>query len=254
VELDQPSAVSHQSRGMLRQLLGVGSLGIMSFAGRTSSTGSWMFGPSAAPSQAELGPVPLSVLLGGASNDSGGGDKAGRGSLEQANGGGGGTGGGGLVRIGSGGQLDESSPAVLTQLQPQDDQESVGGESLRRSSCSGSMPQMSAPLPAGDSVSMSAASGRGAAAAQMHGSLRGGPISGTTPKQGSWHGSGSRRLFRSRNGSLSARERLFKGLRVRMGAACGVMPAGVDVRSSGVFELAKGARAVGFSWASYAPF
>lgn len=57
--------------------------------------------------------------------------------------------------------------------------------------------------------------------------------------------SSGRRLFPFSRGSardsLALRERLFSGLLVRMGVATGLVPAGIDVHASGVFEVAKGA-------------
>lgn len=44
-------------------------------------------------------------------------------------------------------------------------------------------------------------------------------------------------------GAVGAGSRVFFGLRVRMGVASGELPRGGDVRSSAVFDLAKGARA-----------
>jgi hypothetical protein len=68
----------------------------------------------------------------------------------------------------------------------------------------------------------------------------------------SFSGGSGRRLFpfsrsmgSGSRGGLSLRERLFSGLRVRMGAASGIVPPGCDVRGSGVYEVASGGRAAG---------
>ena len=61
---------------------------------------------------------------------------------------------------------------------------------------------------------------------------------------GSQGGGSRRRLFNLMKLGDQARDQLFYGLRVRMGVAAGVLPPGVDVRGSAVFELAKGAAAL----------
>jgi len=211
------SGASLKSRGMLRQLLGVGSLGMMSQRSSTASGASWLFGSH---NQLELGHMPNSMFMRGISNasvdtgSSAGGngfDRAGSQQLGEV-----------IVLSGAGESGDQGALAT------KDDVESVGAHSSdKHSSFSDSLRHNSGTLPTVESAPFSS-SNKGA---------------GTGASGTSRQGSGSaRRLFRLKTGRvMSAQERLFRGLRVRMGAASGVLPPGVDVRSSGVFELAKGA-------------
>jgi hypothetical protein len=151
----------------------------------------------------------------------------------------------GAASLGSPGWEHAASRPHSLAVNGQNDAASLDASSSRPS-LSSSLPHVSPPLPrtlANDSVVQSSPddglSPFVVTASEQQRAGRGSRGSHGVRSKGS---GSQRRLFSllKLGGSGIAHEQLFYGLRVRMGVAAGLLPPGVDVRGSAVFELAKG--------------
>ena len=232
-------------RSALRQLLAVGSLGMLSVSRRTSAHSSFFEAPGG-------GRVPsgAAAAAGGAAGD-----------VEAGVGGGAGAGDdeGSVTPSARSHRSSSSHPQLSDWLPPLP----AGGAGAAGGANGGAYGDGAAAAAAGlivldgARVPSATAAGAGVAAKEplspqsadhSNTASAGGAsltqglsaTSGQRRRSGSRRsGSGSRRRGRA---PLSARDRLFSGLRVRMGAACGAAPRGDgDMRGGSVFETAKGA-------------
>lgn len=204
----------------LRQLLGVGSLGLFTQRSSTSAASSWL-GPLHSERSLQLSNGML------------------RPSAHSFSRGGGGAPPLILEGSGEGSSISGGGPGLQ-----QAGGEHVAGDAVSNSaSCSGSLPVIA--VHRDDTRSGCSSLGDGAPFSGQLPAPAGSTDTGASGRMSRGAISARRRFWNllMRPGAGGTHESLFKGLRVRMGVASGVLTAGIDIHSSSVFDVAKGGSA-----------